>query len=105
MRKILFQILGFVFVSFLFLLFIMKLFDLSAEAGNQAITDFSEATTVDSEDTFLIVDDDDADTKNNQITWSNVQGAIVKTGTIATGVWNGTDIAVADGGTGGAIFL
>ena len=100
MRKILFQILGFVFVSFLFLLFIMKLFDLSAEAGNQAITDFSEATTVDSEDTFLIVDDDDADTKNNQITWSNVKGAIVKTGTIATGVWNGTDIAVADGGTG-----
>ena len=88
MRKILFQILGFIFVSFLFLLLIMKMMDLSAEAGNQAITELNEATSVDVADSFLIVDDDDADTKNNQITWSNVQGSITKTGTITTGVWN-----------------
>src|SRR3990167_4291962 len=100
MRKILFQILGIVFVSFLFLIFIMKLLDLSAEAGNQAITEFEVLTVLDDADSFVVVDDDEGDTKLKQITWSNLQLDIVKVGTIATGAWDGTDIPATAGGTG-----
>jgi len=37
---------------------------------------------------------------NKKTTFANFQAEITTVGTITTGVWNGTDIAIADGGTG-----
>ena len=68
-------------------------------ANRTFAVDFSDLSTADTAigGTDLISIHDGAQKK---ITWSNAQSSITAVGTIATGVWNGTDVAVADGGTG-----
>lgn len=89
----------------LFTIIMIGLMVNAAWAATTPVSDLVNLTVADVADTMYIVDaTDTGDTASKQINWSQLQGSITKTGTVATGVWNGTDIAVPDGGTGAGTF-
>jgi len=71
----------------------------AADSVSLDINNLTTETTVASGD-FLPFWDITATADNKNITFANFQTQITTVGTITTGVWNGTDIAIADGGTG-----
>lgn len=64
------------------------------------LTALTAATTATIDDLAYLVDDPGGTPTSKKITFDNLQQSITKVGTITTGVWTGTTIAVANGGTG-----
>lgn len=69
-------------------------------ATNKKVTELAAASTITTDDLLVMVDAPGTTPGSQKITFDNLQLAITKVGTIVTGVWTGTTIAVANGGTG-----
>lgn len=84
--------------------------DISASSDVFISSDSGALTILNSADTFgAVLDANSIASSDKTFTFPNVSGTFITTGnltsittvgTIVAGVWNGTDIAVADGGTG-----
>jgi len=79
----------------IFAIFLLLIFVPVACAATVKWTAQTAITSLTTDDICLFVNDPSGTAASRKITWDNVMGSITKTGTVATGTWQGT--AIADG--------